>query len=443
MKKIVLPILCLMLTSSILAQEDVPPIDKNEQKLVIDSVVVILDNNYVYPDVAKEMGELILKNFKSGEYTDITSPFDFSERLTTDLRSVSHDKHLGVMYAPEMIAMIKQSQENPEDDAYEEYLNDQLRRTNYGYKEVKILPGNIGYVDFRQFASTGTGAGETAVAVMQFLKNSDAIIFDLTRNGGGSPSMIQLLTTYLYEGESKHLNTFYWRPTEELNQFWTLTYVPGSRMPDVDVYVLTSGSTFSGAEEFTYNLKNMERAIIVGETTGGGAHPVDRKIINDNFGIQVPMGKAINPITETNWEGTGIDPHFAVPSDKALDKAYWLALDSLSKKTDNEELLTEYQWIMDGLKVKTDPVKLDEKVALSYTGQYGPRKITFENGSLYYQREQRPKMKMTPMTENLFMFDDLDYFRLEFIIKNEEAVAVVGHYDNGRTDRHEKMTNEK
>jgi len=212
MKKIVLPILCLMLTSSILAQEDVPPIDKNEQKLVIDSVVVILDNNYVYPDVAKEMGELILKNFKSGEYTDITSPFDFSERLTTDLRSVSHDKHLGVMYAPEMIAMIKQSQENPEDDAYEEYLNDQLRRTNYGYKEVKILPGNIGYVDFRQFASTGTGAGETAVAVMQFLKNSDAIIFDLTRNGGGSPSMIQLLTTYLYEGESKHLNTFYWRP---------------------------------------------------------------------------------------------------------------------------------------------------------------------------------------------------------------------------------------
>jgi C-terminal processing protease CtpA/Prc len=351
---------------------------------------------------------------------------------------VSHDKHLGILYAPETIAMIKMAQENPEDDSYNEMQREQLRKNNYGFKEVKILPGNIGYIDFRMFAETATGSGETAIAAMQFLANTDAIIFDLRQNGGGSPSMIQLLTTYLYEGEPQHLNTFYWRPSDEYNQFWTLPHVPGKRMPDVNVYVLTSRSTFSGAEEFTYNLKNMERAIIVGEITGGGAHPVGQAIINDNFGIRIPMGKAINPITETNWEGVGISPHYEVPSADAYDKAYFLALDSLMKDQDNPEDLAGYQWIMDGLKAKIEPVVLTEKEARKCVGKYGPRDITYKNGHLYYTREDRPTRKMIPMSENLFMFDDIDYFRLEVVFENDEAVAVVGHYDSGRTDRHKR-----
>jgi hypothetical protein len=249
--------------------------------------------------------------------------------------------------------------------------------------------------------------------------------------------MIQYLTTYLVR-EPTHLNTFYWRPTDELQQFWTMPYVPGKHMPDVDVYVLTSSYTFSGAEEFTYNLKNMERAVIVGETTGGGAHPVERMIINDGFGVSMPKGRAINPITETNWEGVGITPHHEVPSPDALDKALQLAYDSLMRKTDDPEQVAQYKWKKEALKAKLEPVKIDAGTLKKYAGTYEVRTLSFEDGALYYQRQDRPKYKMIPMNETTFMFEEVPYFRLKVILEKGKAVAVEGMYDNGRTDRHER-----
>ena len=63
-------------------------------------------------------------------------------------------------------------------------------------------------------------------------------------------------------------------------------------MPDVPVYVLTSNKTFSAAEEFTYNLKNLKRATIIGETTGGGAHPGGVMPVAERFNMFVPTGRA-------------------------------------------------------------------------------------------------------------------------------------------------------
>jgi len=206
-------------------------------------------------------------------------------------------------------------------------------------------------------------------------------------------------------------------------------------MSNTDVYVLTSGRTFSAAEEFTYNLKNLKRAVIVGEVTGGGAHPVDFMIINDNFGITMPKGRAINPITKTNWEGTGIAPDYEVAAPAAFDKALGVALDSLMRKTDNQEKKIAYQWSLDALKAKSNPVVLEESVMKKYAGVYEVRTITYENGSLYYQREGRPKFRMIPMNETTFMFDDLGYFRLRIVVENGKAVAIEGLYDNGHTDK--------
>jgi C-terminal processing protease CtpA/Prc len=269
---------------------------------------------------------------------------------------------------------------------------------------------------------------------MQMMAYTDAIIFDLRENGGGSPSMIQFITTYLMD-DNTHLNSFYWRPTDEMQQFWTLPYVPGKAMPKTDVYILTSGMSFSAAEEFTYNMKNLKRAVIVGEVTGGGAHPVDFMIINDNFGISMPKGRAINPITKTNWEGTGITPDYQVAAPAALDKALEVALDSLMRKTDDPDKKYAYQWSLDGMKAKSDPPILEESVMKKYAGVYEVRTISFENGSLYYQREGRPKFKMIPLNETTFMFEELNYFRLRVMIENGKAVAIEGLYDNGRTDK--------
>jgi len=156
----------------------------------------------------------------------------------------------------------------------------------------------------------------------------DAIIFDLRDNGGGDPKMIAFISTYLF-GEATHLNDLYNRKEDSTTQYWTMPYVPGKRLTGKPVFVLTSKRTFSGAEEFSYNLKNLKRATIIGETTGGGAHPVSGHRVDDHFMIGVPFAKAVNPISKTNWEGTGVEPDVKVPADEALDVAKKMAAEQI------------------------------------------------------------------------------------------------------------------
>jgi retinol-binding protein 3 len=415
------------------SQVTLSSVNAQEQVLVVDSLVVMLNRDYVFPDKAKEMGELLNKNLNDGAYRQITEPAKLAEKLTADMQSVSHDLHLRVMYGPENIKIQRAQEANADKDAVDKEIFKDLSANNFGFKEVKILDGNIGYLKLNSFVDAKYGA-PTAAAAMQMMAYTDAIIFDLTDNGGGNPSMIQFITTYLM-AEPTHLNTFYWRPTDELQQFWTLPYVPGKMMPKTDVYILTSNRTFSGAEEFTYNLKNLKRAVIVGETTGGGAHPVDFVIINDNFAISMPKGRAINPITKINWEGTGVSPDYQIAAHAALDKALALAYDSLMRKAIDPDKKFRYQWALDGLQARTNPPKPEVTLMKKYAGVYGIRTITFENGELYYQREGRPKFQMVPMNETTFMFDEIPYFRLKFIVENGKSVAIEGIYDNGDTDK--------
>ena len=81
-----------------------------------------------------------------------------------------------------------------------------------------------------------------------------------------------------------------------------------------------------------YNLKNLKRATIVGETTGGGAHPVMGRRIDDHFMIGVPFARAVNPISKKNWEGTGVEPDVSVKASDALEIAEQLAADKLAQK---------------------------------------------------------------------------------------------------------------
>ncbi len=418
------------------SQEEITKIDAQERSLVVDSIAKFMSEKYVFPDKGKEMGDLLLANSETGKYDEITDPGEFAQKLSEDLRTVNNDRHIGVMYMPERIALIKKAREDENNQELEELEKRYNEFTNFSFEEIKILPGNVGYLKFNGFQDA-INAGPTAVAAMNFLANTDALIIDLTENGGGSPSLIQLITTYFFE-DSEHLNSFYIREGDRTKQFWTLTHVPGERMPETDLYVLTSSRTFSGAEEFTYNLKNMERAIIIGETTSGGAHPVTPYIINDNFIVRVPFGRAVNPITETNWEGTGIDPHVKTTKAMAMDMAYMMALDSLMKKEENEDIKNGLKWAYEGLKAKLEPVKISETMMQKYVGTYGPRTITHEDSELYYQREDRAKMKMTPINENTFGFEAIKYFRLRIIMEDGKAVAVEGMYDNGRTDRNER-----
>ncbi len=297
-------------------------VDAAARSAVIDALLARLREHYVFPDVAEEMERAIRGRLGAGEYDDIDGADALRERLTAQLQQVSHDKHLRLSHSVEPRPAGEDARPSPEER--EERRREAMSR-NFGFERVERLAGNIGYLDLRGFAPA-EWAVDRAVAAMALLADTEALIVDLRNNGGGSPSMIALLSSYLFDAEPVHLNDLYWRADDSTRQWWTFPYLPGRRYGDKPVYVLTSGRTFSGAEEFTYNLKNLGRATIIGETTGGGAHPGDRFWLDEHFAVFIPTGRAINPITGTNWEGTGVIPDIAVPEQEALKTAYAAAL---------------------------------------------------------------------------------------------------------------------
>lgn len=323
-----LVLLCLLTLSTAAigcAQQEQPDltIDAATRKQVIDSMVKRLSDSYVFPDVAKKMEASIRERVDKKEYDQITSAKQFATTLTKDLQAVSHDLHLRVRYSSEAIPE-RGPQKEPTVEEREQRRRD-LTWANHGFSKVERFPGNIGYLEFLNFMDEEQGA-DTVAAAMNFVNNTDALIIDMRRNGGGNPAMVALVCSYLFGAEPVHLNDLYWREGDRTEEFWTRKDVSGKRYLNKDVYVLTSKRTFSGAEEFTYNLKNLKRATIVGETTGGGAHPGGGFRISEHFGMFVPTGRAISPITKTNWEGTGVTPDIGVPADQALLVARLMAL---------------------------------------------------------------------------------------------------------------------
>ena len=299
-------------------------IDGAERVRVVLGAISSLNEYYVFPDVASKMGDTVHARLKRGDYDDITNGLVFANRLTDDFQSVSHDKHLRVNFSA---GRIPDGPRAPTSDMIAQQRR-QMERSNCGFVKAEQLAGNIGYLKFNMFASPDM-CGPTASAAMGFLANTDALIVDMRENGGGDPSMVRYVSSYLFSTRT-HLNDLWNRKTGETQEFWTLDTIPGKRFGgEKPVYVLTSSRTFSGAEEFSYNLKMLKRATIVGETTGGGAHPVAGRRIDDHFIIGVPGARAINPISKTNWEGVGVEPDVKVLASNALATAQKLAADKI------------------------------------------------------------------------------------------------------------------
>jgi C-terminal processing protease CtpA/Prc len=333
-------------------------IDARERAEVIEGALTHLDKAYIFADVARKMRDAVTARVAKKEYDTITSARELAEKLTTALQEVSKDKHLRVRHSHEPVP---QRPEEPNAEERARFLEN-ARRGNHGFNKVERLSGNVGYLELFGFSGFPE-AGETAVAAMNFLANADALIVDLRQNGGGSPAMIGLITSYLFE-DRVHLNDFYYRERDEMQQFWTSPHVQGRRFgKSKPVYVLTSSRTFSAAEEFTYNLRNLKRATIVGETSGGGAHPGGVRRINDHFGIWVPSGRAINPITKTNWEGTGVEPDIKVDAKQALKAAHLDALKKLRAGETDKRRLDQFDRAIGEVQKELDAMKEPTKTS--------------------------------------------------------------------------------
>jgi C-terminal processing protease CtpA/Prc len=305
-------------------------VDAATRRQVVDGVLARLIEAYVFPDTAVAMQRAIQNRVRRGEYERITSAQALADSLTSHLQAVSKDRHLRVRYSYEPIPQRDQREATPEDEARARAFG---RQVNFGFERVERLAGNVGYLELRSFGFDADWIGDAAAAAFDFLANTDALIIDIRRNGGGSPHMVAFVCSYLFSPDSVLLNSLYWRPRDRTDAFYTRAQIPGTRYgPDRPIYVLTSRRTFSGAEEFAYDLQTQKRAVIVGDTTGGGAHPGGMQRVTDHFGVWVPSGRAINPITKTNWERVGVRPDLAVASDQALRTAHLAALRGLRQR---------------------------------------------------------------------------------------------------------------
>jgi hypothetical protein len=299
-------------------EPDVVALTTAERDQVIEGAAKQLAEFYLSPKLAQKMAAAIRTQQKHGDYRDITNSEVLAARLTDDLRAISHDKHVSVNFSRDVVPPdpTDTPDQSPETDTR---LRERLEASNCGIEKAEHLPPNIGYLKLNLFAEPGICA-PTAIAAMAFLANSDTLIFDLRDNHGGSPRMAALISSYLFAVPT-HLDDSFDRQKNTTVQLWTDPYWPGRKFIDKPVFVLTSRKTFSSAELFSYDLKTLKRATLIGEATGGGAHNFAPHRLGDHFFIGVPFGGFVNPITGTDWEGTGVEPDIKVDAANALDEA--------------------------------------------------------------------------------------------------------------------------
>lgn len=305
-----------------------------ERQRTIDATLALLNKEYVFPEVAKQMEDHVLKRLNT--YATITDGQTLATQLTNDLRTISHDKHLSINYSPTGFPDDRLWNRNPTPALVSEQkvsLKRLMHRENFGILNLSVLRGNLGYLSFKLLAPPEE-AGDSYIAAMNYLSQTDALIVDLRQcRGAISQHAIPLLCSCFFS-QPTHLTDFYWRHTNRTTQSWTYAQVPGRHYGNKPIYILTSRGTFSGAEELTYDLKNLKRATVVGDTTGGGANGGGTLRISEHFVAFVPAGRAINPITKTNWEGVGVVPDTLVRANSALWVAQRMALRTLLQKPD-------------------------------------------------------------------------------------------------------------
>jgi hypothetical protein len=402
------------------------------RRRVIQEIIRLTREKYVYPEIGEQLASQLQANLDQGSYDQFSTPGELAARLTMELQSASADGHWFVAHDPQNAVDLLDPETENDQQKMARYL-ETARQNNYGFERLERLNGNIGYLDLRSFIPSEY-AGETAAAAMNLLANSNALIIDLRRNHGGYPSMVQLITSYLFDEKPRHLNTFFYRPTGETQQFWTFPHVPGRRRPEIPVYLLISSATGSAAEEFAYNLKHMGRATLIGETTAGFAHPVTREVAAGEYVVRLPYGRPINPVTGQNWEGTGVEPHIPVPAGQALETAHLKAVEDLLAALPQGDPRHMLEWVAEIVRSEYHPVELGQDQLARFAGEYGKRLFDIQGGVLHAGHQEIPvSWPLVPISPTRFRLDE--DMKFEFIVdEGGDVSAVKVTYRDGRPD---------
>lgn len=400
--------------------------------VLVDSLASQLNKYYVFKDQALKMSAYVKKKCNEGAYDNITDPHTLAGTLTADVLSVHKDGHFHIEYNPQMAnELLGNIDDVPKMVA--ERLN-QEKSKNFGFKKLEILNGNIGYLEISSFSRLNDFSRATAGNALKLLSNANAVIIDLRYGVGGSPEMVNYIIGHFLKSKT-HVMNIYIR-----SENTTLPYFAGGEDPDnaltrVPVYILTSYKTFSAAEGLSYEMQSLKRATIVGEATRGGAHTVTYRPLSSGFVTDIPFGRAISPVTKTNWETTGITPDIQVPADQSLETAELKIFELAMAAAKDTVELNILKWQKDLLGSVNHPLAPDNLALKTLPGTYGPCVISAENGNLYYQKSGKAKFQILPLKENTMKVKGNDSFRVAYFKDGSGQInKIITYYDDGRAE---------
>ncbi len=387
---------------------------------LINSIADSLNKHYIFPEKAKSISLYLQSQLKENAYKDLLDkPEKLAEQIGQDINMVHHDPHMRVKFDPGFVPQ-EIYKPTPEDI---ERVKKYWKENNYTFKKVEILPGNIGYLPFNLFVDDIEAAKPTITAALKFLINTTSLIIDLRNNMGGSPQMVSQIESYFFK-EKTHMNDLINRSNKDTIFLYADPAKSDSLNLSMPIYILTSQHTFSGAEDFSYAMQITKRAIVVGETTGGGAHPQMPFSVGQGFVVFIPLARSINPVTQTDWEGTGVIPDVKATANEAFIKAQELVFtNQLLKATDQKEK-SKYLYYLNSLLVNHANKQPVLYKLLPFAGTYGGLKIYLEKNKLYCKNDNNGSAVSTLkyLTNNLFILDQ--DAQIEFIKDSK------GHYSN-------------
>ncbi len=418
------------------AQNNEPPkIDSLAKIEVVNSICNSLINNYVFPDKAKVMTDFLKQQTQNNIFRSVTDPNQFANEIQKALRSVNEDNHLRIEYNPRLEKDIIKFLANKKGS--NAILADQIKKDekqNFYFKKVEILPSNIGYIEFTTFAVPSPSARKTVHSAMQFISHTDGLIIDLRNNFGGNGEMLGEILSYFFPTKTYTGKTY-----NRIENKWTDSYIENKKeitnglklgMP---LYILTSRRTFSAAESFAYTLQSMKKAVIIGNTSKGGAHATRSFSMGNGFVAFIPYSREENVITKTDWEGVGVIPDIETEEQNCILTAqnHFLNQKLLTEKDENEK--RKINWQINFNKSKSSNVIINPTELTKLIGRFQEFEITLSENQLMFrdtnQKSNEPR-KAIAVTSNLFQIGS-DY-QVEFITDSNDICNTIKMYwDDG------------
>ena len=312
---------------------------KKEVESAITTIAKLIDDLYVFPEKGKRIASHLLQQYKKGEFSQIKDWKAFDSVITKDLRSFSHDGHLYVRNDPKIVKELLAAESHTTDSSSTEqfsfdpfYYGAEAIRNNFGFREVRILEGNIGYVKLSEINISAKSL-PVLFAAMDFTANTQALVIDLRDNGGGGsdvgpvfesfflPKDIPLLEFKTRNGSGRLDKTVSWLTKEKY---------------DNPLFIVVNSGTASAAEAYAYSLQSKGRAKVIGQPSAGAANMNSWYVVNEQIFVSISTAAPTLPGTEESWEQTGIQPDHIVENGTEIEFIQKLVYNAALMKKDRK-----------------------------------------------------------------------------------------------------------